>query len=114
MAIGVLYGCGAFESDECPPGHMLWSCLSWDTFDRYEHQFREDVPIGTARPALIEYLTREQIAFRDSAWGSKGTAIFLRKDLSGSWKPQITVLIEIDANDRVSGIRFVRMLTGAP
>src|SRR5471032_258864 len=87
------------DGDTCPPGRMPWSCLSWASIDRYERQFRGDLPIGTARPRVEQYLRRENIAFSAPILTQTPSPPLLTidKPLPGFWQPALYITIVFDA-----------------
>jgi hypothetical protein len=72
------------DGDRCPlQGRMPSSCLTWVTVDRYERQFLEDLPIGTPRWQVEDYLRREGVAYVEEAPLRPGES---RLRLVWSWK----------------------------
>lgn len=99
--------------DGCPPGRMPSSCLSWASVDRYERQFRGDVPIGASWQDVTGYLEREQIAFRVDTDGYPPNTRLIRvekKLMPGLWQDRLFVTLAFDGNDRLGEISFHRRM----
>lgn len=96
------------DGDDCPKGRMPWSCLSWVTVDRYEDQLREDLPIGSLRRQVEDYLNHEGIAFSSpaSAPSSLFSQLTIDKSLPGLWQRTFHIVIVFGTDDRVTEIRF--------
>jgi hypothetical protein len=96
------------DGDRCPQGRMPWDCLTWVTIDRYEHQFREDLPLGTPRRKVEDYLGRENIAFSAPAQArpSDGPQLAIKRELPGFWEQTLYITILFDANGSIDEIRF--------
>lgn len=94
---------------------MPWSCISWVTVDRYQRQFDADVPIGTPRSQVEDYLRREGVPFVESAATSRPgpSRLEVHKSFPALFDSMLEITIAFDANDGVSDIRFWKR-TNAP
>lgn len=96
------------DGDRCPQGRMPWDCLTWVTIDRYERQFREDLPLGTPRRNVEDYLGREKIAFSAPSpiRPSDESYLAIKRELPGYWQQTLYIAVIFDANDRIGEITF--------
>ena len=108
IAATLAYFLAIDDGDRCPQGRMPWDCLTWVTISRYEHQFREDLPLGTPRQKVEEYLGREKIAFSAPApiRPSDKPQLAIERELPGYWQQTLHIAVVFDANDRIDEIRF--------
>lgn len=107
----LLYFAVTDEGDTCPSGRIPWDCLTWGpSIDRYERQFRDDLPSGTARRDVKDYLERERIAVAPSvaARTSGREPILIERRWPVWWQPKLDIRILFDADDRVEEIDFRR------
>ena len=101
------------NGDRCPQGRMPFSCLTWVTVDRYERQLRADLPIGTPRQQVEDYLRREDIAYLEEAPLPSGSR---QLRIDRSWKFLIggsvglEIRIVFSPNGEVAEIRYHRLM----